>query len=250
MIADPSFYLAAIPAVFLNSLSKGGFGGAFGGISVPLLAMTVAPAQAAAIMLPLLCAADIYGLRRYRGQWHAGILRTMILGGLLGVALGALSFGRMSPDALRLVVGGIAVAFSLHHLLGEPVTGRALPGGHGAGWAWASLSGYTSFVAHAGGPPAMAYLIPKGLDRAQYVATINGFFMVMNLIKVPPYAALGQFDRETLTASALLLPLVPIGVSAGFWLQSRIDNQRFYRIAQWCLLLSGVHLIFLALRGA
>lgn len=248
MISNPLFYIAAIPVVLLNSISKGGFGGAFGGIAVPVMAMVVSPPQAAAIMLPLLCGADLFGMRRYYGMWDARILRVMLIGGVAGVAFGALSFGRMSENTLRFLVGLIAISFSIYYLSANMRSSPPKPASTRKGMAWAGLSGYTSFIAHAGGPPAMAYLIPQGLDRIQYVATINVFFMAMNLFKLLPYTLLGQFNAQTLTTSMALMPLVPIGVRAGFWLQSRINNKMFYQIAQCCLLASGVQLVIMSAR--
>ena len=55
LLADPWFYAAALPAVILVGLSKGGFGGAMGFIGVPLMALVMSPVQAAAILLPILC---------------------------------------------------------------------------------------------------------------------------------------------------------------------------------------------------
>lgn len=248
MIADPWFYLAAIPAVLLNSISKGGFGGAFGGLAVPLMAMVIAPPQAAAIMLPLLCSADLVGLRRYAGRWHTGFLLRMLCGGVAGVALGALTFGKLDDNALRVLVGLIAVAFAIYYFAGQALGKAAAKPATPAGLMWSGLSGYTSFVAHAGGPPAMAYLLPQRLDKAVYVATINGFFMSMNMIKLVPYTMLGQFSLQTLATSLALLPLVPVGVRIGFWLQERINTFWFYQIAQGCLLLSGVQLLWMGLR--
>lgn len=248
IIPEQLFYLVAIPAVLLNSISKGGFGGAFGGIAVPLMALAVSPPQAAAIMLPLLCGADLVGIRRYGGRWHSAILGTMLCGGIAGVVLGALSFGRLNENALRLLVGLIAIGFSIYYFFAKKI-GQATqaPSTH-RGVLWASLSGYTSFVAHAGGPPAMAYLIPQQLDKLTYVATINGFFMAMNFIKLVPYTMLGQFNSRTLATSLVLMPLVPVGVRLGFWLQSRIDNFWFYQIAQGCLLVSGIQLVWMSTR--
>lgn len=248
IIPDPLFYLAAIPAVLLNSISKGGFGGAFGGLAVPLMAMVMAPPQAAAIMLPLLCAADLVGLRNYIGRWDLPVLRIMLCGGLAGVAIGTLSFGKLDENTLRLLIGTIAVVFSLYYFIGKRASDAAPAASTRSGLMWSTLSGYTSFVAHAGGPPAMAYLIPQRMEKMMYVATMNGFFMTMNMIKLVPYSLLGQFDKRTLMTSLVLLPLVPVGVRAGFWLQGRINHFWFYQIAQGCLMLSGVHLVWMALR--
>ena len=52
MTIDPSIYYAAIPAVLLVGLTKGGMGEALALLGVPILAMAVSPVQAAAILLP------------------------------------------------------------------------------------------------------------------------------------------------------------------------------------------------------
>lgn len=45
LLSDPWFYAAAIPAVVLVGLSKGGLGGAMALIGVPLMALVVSPVQ-------------------------------------------------------------------------------------------------------------------------------------------------------------------------------------------------------------
>lgn len=240
--------MVAVPAVLLNSISKGGFGGAFGGIAVPLMALAISPLQAAAVMLPLLCLADLFGLRYYLGRWDTPNLWIMIPGGLFGIALGAFSFGQLSEQAVRMIIGGIAVLFSMYHFSGVADRLAPAPSSMGKGFFWSGVSGYTSFVAHAGGPPAMIYLLPQCLDKITYVATINMFFVTANAVKLIPYAWLGQFTVQSLLASLVLVPLVPAGVMLGFWLQRRVNHVWFYRIAQTCLFLSGAQLIWLGIR--
>jgi len=240
--------MVAVPAVLLNSISKGGFGGAFGGIAVPLIALAISPLQAAAVMLPLLCLADIFGLRYYLGRWDTANLRIIIPGGVIGIALGTLSFGQLSEQTVRVLIGGIAILFSIYHFLGFAERLAPAPRSKAKGLFWSSLSGYTSFVAHAGGPPAMIYLLPQQLDKVTYVATINIFFVTANAVKLIPYVWLGQFTVQSLLASLVLVPLGPAGVMLGFWLQRRVKHLWFYRIAQTCLFLSGAQLIWHGLR--
>ncbi|OWW22222.1 hypothetical protein AYR66_24705 [Noviherbaspirillum denitrificans] len=199
-------------------------------------------------MLPLLCAADLVGLRNYIGRWNRAVLRTMLMGGMAGIALGALSFGKLDANGLRLMVGAIAIVFSVYYFIGNRVSRAPADPSVRRGLFWSALSGYTSFVAHAGGPPAMAYLIPQRMEKMTYVATMNGFFMTMNMVKLVPYSLLGQFDAHTLMTSLLLLPLVPVGVRAGQWLQGKINHFWFYQLAQVCLLVSGLQLVWMALR--
>lgn len=244
LITDPLFYLVAIPAVLLVGISKGGFGSAFGGIGVPLMALAVSPQQAAAILLPVLCLIDLVGLRVYYRKWDVANLKIMIPGALVGIALGALSFGMLKESHIRILVGSIAVLFTLNNWFG--LASRQEPAGRSLvkGTFWSGVSGLTSFIAHAGGPPAQVYMLPQRLDKTSYVATISLFFMIVNAVKLVPYAWLGQFSAANLSTSLLLAPLVPLGVWLGLWLQDRINHEWFYRITQSCLFLTGLQLIY------
>jgi uncharacterized membrane protein YfcA len=244
LIAEPVLYAVAIPAVLLTGISKGGFGGVLGGIGVPMMALAVSPVQAAAILLPVLCLMDLVGLRLYFGKWDGPTLRIMLPGAMLGILAGALTFGMLDEDAIRILVGGIAVAFTVNNSLG--LAARQHPAGASVtkGTFWSAVSGLTSFLAHAGGPPALVYLLPQRMDKVRYVATISVFFAAVNAVKLVPYAWLGQFSLDNLETSAVLAPLVPLGVRLGMWLQDRIDVVWFYRISQVCLFATGLQLIY------
>ncbi|HEU4372647.1 MAG TPA: sulfite exporter TauE/SafE family protein, partial [Telluria sp.] len=138
----------------------------------------------------------------------------------------------------------IAVAFPLNAWLGFGARQQAAGRSAIRGTFWSGVSGLTSFLAHAGGPPAMVYMLPQRLDKTTYVATISIFFMFVNAAKLVPYAWLGQFDAANLSTSLVLAPLVPLGVWLGLWLQNRIDTVWFYRIAQACLFATGLQLIY------
>lgn len=244
IITDPVFYLVAIPAVLLTGISKGGFGSAFGGISVPLMALAISPMQAAAILLPVLCFMDLVGFRVYYGKWDVANLKIMVPGALAGIAIGALTFGSIQEAQVRVAIGAVAVLFTLNQWLNlasrqAPASRSRVKGGF-----WAGVSGLTSFLAHAGGPPAQVYMLPQRLDKTTYVATVNLFFMILNLVKLIPYAWLGQFSAANLATSLMLAPLVPVGVKIGLSLQRRASPAWFYRVAQICLLLTGLQLIY------
>ncbi|MHA6494681.1 sulfite exporter TauE/SafE family protein [Pseudomonas borbori] len=234
--------LFAIPAIFLTGLSKGGFGGALGGIAVPLLALATSPKQAVAIMLPILCLADVVGLKAYFRKWDIANLKVMMPGALIGIGIGSLTFELLDERLIGLLMGLIAVSFVILGLLSNSQTPRPLHKGRGL--ALSSVAGFTSFVAHAGGPPVMMHLLPQQLDKLRYVATINMFFLLTNAIKLVPYAALGQFTRDNLLTSLMLAPVVPFGVWTGLWLQSRVNHTWFYRIARVGMLLAGIQLIW------
>ena len=242
-IDTPAFYLAAIPAILLTGISKGGLAGAFSGLSVPLLALAISPVQAAGVMLPILIFMDLFGLTQFWRKADFKVLATMLGGGLIGTLVGWATFRALDENLVRITVGLIAVVYPLSRWM-LPAAPKPTRPGLARGSFWTSIGGYTSFVAHAGGPPALVYLMPLRLDKAALVATNGVFFTYLNLLKLPPYAMLGQINLTNLGTALILSPLVPIGIKLGMWLQGRFTNEQFYRIGQTCIFLTGSKLLF------
>jgi uncharacterized membrane protein YfcA len=105
------------------------------------------------------------------------------------------------------------------------------------------LSGFTSFVAHIGGPPITIYMLREKVSPMVYTSTLGIFFTIMNLGKLGPYAHLDLLNLNQLATSILLLPLVPIGVYIGFYLAKRISAKWYFIIVQFCLLVASIKLI-------
>jgi len=244
LITDPLFYAIAIPAVLLTGISKTGIPGLFGGMAVPLLSLVIPPLQAAAVMLPVLCFIDLFGMRAFWGVYDRRNMPILLTGVAIGIVLGMFVFKLVPGDIIRIVIGTIAVAFSLNNLFGwarhRPPAKASWP----RGIVWSSVSGVTSFIAHAGSPPIMAYLLPQKLERRIYVGTTVWFFFVTNYAKILPYAYLGQFDFTNLATALVLLPLVPIGVRLGVVIQGKLDENIFYKVSYWALLGIGLKLLY------
>lgn len=246
MIIDPWFYAAAVPAVLLFGIAKGGFGGGLGVMAVPLMALVVSPLQAAAVLLPILCLMDLVGLWAYRGKWLWPELRILVPASIIGIVAGTLLFGYMSVAVLRIIVGTVAIVFTLHFFVAFRRKHEAdLP--HfppPIGWIAGAAGGFTSFIAHAGGPPISMYLLRRPLDRTDFVATTVLLFAVINYAKLAPYAWLGQLSTENLLTSAVLSPLAPIGVYTGVWLHRRVSDTFFFRMMYLLLFVVGSKLLF------
>ena len=247
-----AFYPVAVVAILLTGISKGGFGAA-GGVAVPLMSIFIAPPEAAGIMLPILCAMDLFGLHAYRSRWSRAHLWVLLPGALVGIALGAAAFGTLSVNAIRLVVGVIAVAFALNRwfALSERLAARLAAGSVGrgpvAGAFWGTLSGFTSTLAHAGGPPFAIYLLPQKLDKTLFVGTSVVFFLVVNYVKLVPYYFLGQLNGGNLAAALAFAPLAPLGIGLGVWLHRRVPERAFYQVSYALLFATGTKLVWDAL---
>jgi len=225
----------------LTGISKGGFGGGAGGAATPLLAMVVPPAQGAAIMLPVLCVMDVFGIRAYLWRWDARLVRITVSAGLIGCAAGAAAFGHLDDDWIRILVGLTALGFLAYSLLPR----KPLPApSDRQGWFWCALSGFTSFITHSGGAPLMVYLLPQKLDKAVFVATSLVFFAAMNYVKILPYLWLGLLDARNLVTSAALVPAGVVGIYLGLRLQRRISARWFYRLIYGLLFITGVKLLY------
>jgi uncharacterized protein len=248
VITDPWFYVAAVPAVLLTGISKSGFGGATGGLAVPLMTLTIAPPQAAAIMLPILLAMDLLGLGVFRDRFDRTNLRRMLPGAILGITLGALTFGIIDPRWIRLLIGIESVTFALERMRHKAPAPARTPLAW-KGWFWGAVSGFTSFISHAGGPPAMQFLLPQRLDHRLLVGTTVYFFATVNLVKLVPYVGLGLLDTTNLATTAALLPAVPVGYWLGLKVLNRLDAKGFNRILSVLLLITGGRLIWDAWRG-
>ncbi len=91
MLSAPAFWAVSVPAVLLAGFSKAS-GNGLGMLAVPLMALAMSPAVAAAIMLPILISMDALGLWAWRGRVDADTLRSVLPGAMLGIVIGALAF--------------------------------------------------------------------------------------------------------------------------------------------------------------
>jgi hypothetical protein len=248
MISDPWFYAVAIPAIILTGLSKSGFLGGVGGLAVPIMSLTIPPVQAAGIMLPILIAMDWVGVWAYRRDWSATNLRIMLPGATLGILFGWATAAYVQESLVRLIVGLIGALFALDWWLKLRPRRTAGPDWI-KGSFWSLLSGFTSFVSHAGGPPFSVYMLPQQLPNAVYAGTGVMFFAAVNLIKVPPYLALGQFSPANLRTSLALMVLAPLSMWVGIRLTRMVAQEPFYKIAYAGLLLISLKLIADGLSG-
>jgi uncharacterized membrane protein YfcA len=250
ILADPSFYAVAIPAVILIGLSKGGFGGAMALMGTPLMSLVMPPIQAAAILLPILIMMDLVSLWTWRGQYNGQTLKILLPGAIAGIAFGWAMASVVTDGAVRLIVGLVAVLFVIRWLWrtlrkdDQPAQHNLLRGSF-----WGAIAGFTSFVAHAGGPPFQIYAMPLKYNPRTYTGTSVIFFAVVNAVKLVPYFALGELGEHNLSLSAVLLPLAALSTLFGAWLVRRMRTEVFYPFMYAMILIVGGKLVYDGLAG-
>jgi hypothetical protein len=247
LITDPFFYAVSIPAVLLLGISKSGFGAGFGSLAVPMMALAVTVPQAAAILMPVLLVMDLLGMAAFRKDFDRELLKFLLPFGMLGIGVGALLFKLLDAKVVAGIVGAFTLLFLAQRLVFPPQADAAPP----PRWVGAILtatSGFTSFIAHAGGPPINAYVIPLKMKPMLFTGTMAFFFFFVNLAKWVPYAWLGLLDMRNFATSLVLLPLAPVGVWVGVRIAKRINPVLFYRFIYLGMALTGGKLLWDALR--
>lgn len=246
IISDPVTLTASLIAVAFVGLSKGGLGGAFSLLGVPIMALFMPPLQAAALLLPIYLLMDAVSLWTWRGQWNKNILWQMVPAALVGIVIGWLTASIVSDAAVRLLVGIVALGFVAMTVIRVRYQSSKTARGNNplAAHFWGLLSGFTSFVAHAGGPTFQIYVMPMRLTPSLYTGTSVVFFAIMNASKIIPYYALGQFDLQNFSVLIPMLPVAVIATLSGAYIVKRMKAETFYPFMYSMVAIVSIKLIF------
>lgn len=246
MIHDPLFMALGVATVLLVSIGKGAFGGGLAVLGVPLLSLVADPIDAAVVVAPLLCLMDLCALGAFGpSTWSKPDLLWLIPALIAGIGLGAALFALVDPRIVTLLIAVITLGFTAHYFLkGRVEVVERHPVEPSLALAAGVAAGFTTFVAHSGGPPMAMYLLRRGFDKTVFAGTSIALFTIGNALKLPPYLLLGMSRRHALVAALVLAPAVPVGVWLGKHLHSRLPQRTLY--AACYLLLAAAALKLLA----
>jgi hypothetical protein len=239
------FYLAAAVAAFLVGMSKGGMP-MVGMLAVPVLALAISPVVAAALLLPIYVVSDMFGLWMYRRDFDRRNLMILIPATTFGIMIGWATASITSERLVTLIVALIGLSYFADALYkqyrGTPVAAK--PADVPRGMFWGSITGFTSFVSHAGAPPYQMYVLPQKLDKLIYAGTTTILFTVVNAVKLVPYWALGMFTPANLRIAALLAPVAVVGTFIGYRAVKVLPERLFFRLVEVSLLLVSLKLLY------
>jgi uncharacterized protein len=259
----PVFWSFLAIAVVIQGISKSGFAGGAGIVSLPLMMLVMPAARVAAVLLPILILADMNAIYHHRRNKDWAAIRALYVPAVAGILAGAFVWwwaGETGIDRfdrwIKMFVGFIAVLFAAFILVRE----RALDWvaekrpTRSVSWFAGIAAGFTSTIAHAAGPIVSLYMFSLNLGKSLFVGTVAWTFTLINLTKLPFYAGVGLIDPKVLGFAIVLLPCIPIGSFLGHWMHHRISEQFFNRIIliltvlAAAQLLTGVNVIYAAAR--
>lgn len=246
-----STILLAATGVLFIGLSKAGFGGGLGMLTTPLCVLAFGvggrdPNFAIGTLLPLLCAGDAFSLYHYWGKWDRKNMVYLLPGVVVGVVIGVQLIGRFSSRELNITIGLLAISFVIFQLVKTAIfrAEGAFAPNHRVGIPCGIGAGVTSTFAHGAGPVVSLFLIPQQMQKEIYVGTTVLIFSWINWIKMPFFVANGMVTRETLLMGLAYLPLIPVGVWAGIWLNRKVSEKLFLRLVYAFTFVTGLQLIF------
>ena len=239
------FFAVAGAAAFFVGASKGGLP-MVGVLGVPLLALVMPPVAAAALLLPVYIVSDMVGLWAYRKQYSGRNLAILVPAMIGGVGLGWATARITEEWMVTLLVGLVGLYYCATVVL-RKADAPPRPADVPRGVFWGAIAGFTSFVSHTGGPPYQTYVLPQRLPKMVFAGTSTIVFAIINLVKVIPYWALGQFNVSNLEMAAMLSPVAVAGALLGYKLTSIIPEKLFYRLVEVALFLISLKLVYEAL---
>jgi uncharacterized membrane protein YfcA len=242
--------LASLGVLFIG-LAKAGFGGGLGMLITPLCVLAFGaagkpPAFAIGMVLPLLCAGDLFTMYHYWGKWESRNLWVLLPGVVVGIILGAYLVNHLSPRHLNLCIGLVAVAFVSFQVVRDKFfkMSEAFKPNKRIGLPCGMAAGVTSTIAHGAGPVVTIFLLAQRLPKEVFVGTNVLIFTWINWLKVPFFVGNHIITRDTLLMSAKYFALVPVGVWLGVYLNRRVSEAFFVKVIYLLTFLAGLQLIF------
>jgi uncharacterized protein len=240
---DVWFWVAAVLAACAVGMGKGGLP-LVGMLAVPIMALVMSPVMAAGLLLPVYIVSDVFGLYAYRQAFDRRVLAIVLPGAVVGIGIGWATASLVPEAAVTLLVGVIGLAFALNLILRRRIEATPKRAEVAPGLFWGAVSGFTSFVSHAGAPPYQVYVLPLGLTKAVFAGTATIAFAVINAVKLLPYYALGQLTLGNLQTAAVLSIPAAAAVFAGFRLVKSLPERLFFQIVTWALLVISLKLVW------
>lgn len=247
------FWLFVGAAVIIQGISKSGFAGGAGVLSLPLMMLVMPVDKVAATLLPLLILLDMNAIYHHRYNKNWTVIRQLYIPSLVGIVLGALVWWRVGQAGIetygayiKRFVGVMAILLAFY-IFAREVSQQWVRGkkaGPRIGWVAGIFAGFSSTIAHAAGPIVSLFVFSQDLGKTLFVGTVAWTFTLINLTKLPFYVAVNLIDFSVLRFDLFLVPLIPIGSYLGKWMHYRVSESLFNRIIMALTLLAGIQLLF------
>ncbi|MFW5858200.1 MAG: sulfite exporter TauE/SafE family protein [Planctomycetota bacterium] len=224
-------WAVVVVCALLVGFAKTGIAGV-GILVVPLMAEVFGARPSTGIVLPMLCAGDLFAIRYYHrhAEWRH-VLR-LLPWALVGLGVGLLVGKRVDETVFRQIMAVSILAGVAIMVWRERLGDAARPPER---WWFAAVmgiaGGFTTMVGNAAGPVMALYLLAMRLPKYSYIGTGAWYFAIVNLIKVPLHIFVwGTITTRTAALDLAIVPAIAVGAIVGIFTVKRIPEAPFRRL--------------------
>jgi uncharacterized membrane protein YfcA len=228
-------------ATFIGGVTTGLAGFAMGLVVSGIWLHILTPIQTAILIVGYGLLVQSYGIWKLRHALDWRKVAPFIIGGAIGVPIGAMLLAYINPAYLRTGVGVLLVLYSIYGLAKpalKPVQG-GVPADIGIGFLNGLLGGLTGLAGIIVTIWCQLRGWPKDLQRTVFQPVILAAF-VLSAISL---SIAGAVTAETIKLYLYGLPLLLAGMWIGLRLYGHLDDAAFRKVILLLLLVSGLSLI-------
>lgn len=183
---------------------------------------------------------QLWGLRRHaRWRLAARIIPTL----LIGVVLGVTALRTLDRQLMVQILGISTVVIALWSLWRPHGSGKERPM---VDRLVGFVSGLLGGAFNTGGPPMIAHLYRRPDPPDTLRATLQVLFLTIGITRAVTATAQGLIHRSIVTDALYSVPLMAVGIFAGFRLSRRVGAERFRSLSWVALALLGLALFLSA----
>lgn len=249
-LTSPAGYVSAfIASVFIIGIAKGGFGGGIGMLAVPVMLQVLPPKTAVPLMVPILVLCDLCTIRHFPHDWDKRGIALIVPGTLIGFVIGFVFLDRFRAADINLAIGLLTLFFLVLTWSGAGNRPLFQEVSRLKGTVVGIGCGFSTVVAHSAGAIVNMFFLARRLDKEYFIGTTARLYFGINLLKVPIFALNPNPDGPTFGWHTLLwtswaLPLCPLAVWIGVWMQRHFSQETFRMLIYLTLLLMAGKLIY------
>ena len=221
-----------------------GFG--FALIAIPLSSLVVSPVNAVVIQTFAGALLSGYMAWQYRPDSQPHVLKVLLPGVVVGIAVGMLVSTRLNDRALRFAVGVTVIIAALAIATGFRIRTRHTK----AIFVIAGLvSGVLGATTGTNGPPIVIAMAGQDTPPPAFRANLQVAFAIGNLVLVPAFIAAGRVTRVGIVGSIVAFVPTLVGRVFGERVFAALDPKRFRSVVLGMLFLAGTVALAKAVSG-
>jgi uncharacterized membrane protein YfcA len=228
-------------ATFIGGMTTGIAGFAMGLVVSGIWLHILTPIQTAALIVGYALLAQTYSIWKLRQAMSWRNVAPFIIGGAVGVPIGALLLTYINPAHLRIGVGVLLVLYSIYSLAKpalKPVQG-GVPADLGIGFFNGLLGGLTGL----GGIIVTVWVQLRGWPKDVQRTVFQPVILAAQAMTAISLVFAGAYTAETIKLYLYGLPALAAGIWIGLKLYGKLDEAGFRKVILVLLLVSGLSLV-------